>query len=79
MSINYTEDIVNQLFADNVGVDASLPSNWANPSPAQQRLLTFIEIMRGYLADIQTVHEAKVVRLVASRMPAAMKIGSRPL
>lgn len=43
---------------------------------AQQRVLTFIEIMRSYLNEIDNAHEAKLLQEVMARMMATMHFGA---
>lgn len=41
----------------------------------EQRLLTFIEIMRSYLDEIESVHEAKMLQEIMGRTMSSMKFG----
>ena len=41
----------------------------------QQRILTFVEMMRSYLEQIESTHEAKLLQEVMGRMMATMKLG----
>ncbi len=84
MAIDFTSDIL-PFFTDKVVTDPayqvpgtfSLPANFGN-TPAEQRLLTFIELYRSYLSQVDNNHEAKLLQVVMARMMAAMKFGSTP-
>lgn len=82
MAINYTSDIV-ALYAGDVATEAAyqspgtynLPTGFGGSNP-EKRLLTFIEVMRAYMAVIGSNHEAKVLHDVMGRMMAEMHFGT---
>lgn len=56
------------------GTGLKLDGTWTGF--AEQRLLTFIEISRSYLDEIDNNHEAKLLQEVLGRMTAAMRFGT---
>jgi len=82
MAIDYTADIVS-LYAGDVATEPAyespgtfdLPTGFGGTNP-EKRLLTFIEVMRAYMADISSNHEAKILHDVMGRMMAEMHFGT---
>jgi hypothetical protein len=82
MAINYTTQI-QSLYAGSVAVEAAyqspgtygLPSGFGGTN-AEKRILTFIEVVRAYMAVIQTNHEAKLLQDVMGRIMASMHLGT---
>lgn len=85
MAIDYMTDIVDGFFATEVGNDPNyespgnfnLPASFASPSDGQKRLLTYIEVLRSYLAEVETVHEAKTLAYILQRLMAKAKAGAK--
>lgn len=72
--IHFTRDIVAvfllQLLAD------PAYARFVSPTAALARLLLLIEIIRAYLAEIGTVHEAKALQRVLTKFISAIKTGN---
>jgi len=76
-------DIVGGFFSSNVGNDSAyespgdfnLPASFGSPSDGQERILTFIEVLRSYYEAIETVHEAKTLMYILGRIQSNIKSG----
>jgi len=81
MAINWTSDI-QALYAGQVASDAAyqapgtygIPANYIN-STNEQELLTLIEVLRAYFANITSAREAKLAGELLLRMVRALQLG----